>query len=152
MITLREITPDNWREIIALKVREDQRHFVESNVGSLAEAKVFPEHVPLAVYADEKPVGFVMYTYVDERKEHWIFRLMLADGEQNKGYGREAMRLTVQQMRERYGCQKIFISFEPENAVAEHLYASLGFRPTGEVLGGEVVYRLDLGGDLAEEA
>ena len=36
------------------------------------------------------------------------------------------------------------ISYEPENDIARKLYASLGFRVTGEVVGGEVVALLQL--------
>lgn len=143
-ITLREITPDNFEKILELKVREDQRNFVASNVYSLAEAKVFPACVPLAIYATEQPVGFLMYTFEQKRQEWWIFRLMIAAGEQGKGYGRAAMQQLVARMGALPGCRQIFISFEPENAVAEKLYRSLGFVPNNEIYEGEVVFRLDL--------
>lgn len=142
-VTLRDITPANWEAIIALKVREDQKNFVASNLYSLAEAKIFPDCVPLAIYAAEQPVGFLMYAYEDERREWWIFRLMIAQEEQGKGYGRAAMRLAIERMRAIPGCERIFISFEPENSVAEQLYRSLGFVPNDEIFHGEVVYRLD---------
>lgn len=142
-VSLRDITPANWEKIIDLKVRDDQKSFVASNLYSLAEARVFPDCVPLAIYAAEQPVGFLMYTYETERREWWIFRLMISAEEQGKGYGRAAMRLAIERMRAIPGCDRIFISFEPENAVAEQLYASLEFVPNQEVFNGEVVYRLD---------
>ncbi len=142
-VTLRNITSDNWEKIIALKVRDDQKSFVASNLYSLAEAKVFPDCVPLAIYADERPVGFLMYAYENDRREWWIFRLMIAEEDQGKGYGRTAMRLGIERMRTNPDCDRIFISFEPENSVAEQLYRSLGFVSNHEILGGEVVYRLD---------
>lgn len=143
-VSLREITPDNWENIIKLNVREDQKSFVASNIYSLAEAKIFSEHVPLAIYAADQPVGFLMYTYVQERNQWWIFRLMIAAEEQGKGYGRAAMRQIIARMQALPDCEQIFISFEPENAAAEQLYRSLGFVSNNEVWGGEVVYRLDL--------
>lgn len=142
-VTLRDITPANWEAIIAMKVREDQKNFVASNLYSLAEAKIFPDCVPLAIYAAEQPVGFLMYAYEDERREWWIFRLMIAQEEQGKGYGRAAMRLAIERMRAIPGCNRIFISFEPENSIAEQLYRSLGFVSNDETFHGEVVYRLD---------
>jgi len=142
-ITLREITPENWEAILKLAVRDDQKNFVASNLYSLAEAKVFPEHVPLAIYAGEQPVGFLMYTFERDRKEWWIFRLMIVANEQGKGYGRAAMQQAVARMRAQPGCRQIFISFEPENAPAEQLYRSLGFLPNDEIWGDEVVFRLD---------
>ncbi|GAP13267.1 acetyltransferases [Longilinea arvoryzae] len=142
-VTLRKITRENWERIIDLKVRDEQKRFVASNLYSLAEAKVFPDCVPLAIYAAEQPVGFLMYAYENDRREWWIFRLMIAEEEQGKGYGRAAMRLGIERMRANPDCDRIFISFEPENSVAEQLYRSLGFVPNHEILGGEVVYRLD---------
>ncbi|TXH42975.1 MAG: GNAT family N-acetyltransferase, partial [Burkholderiaceae bacterium] len=41
-ITLRPITPDNYRAVFGLKVAPDQVHFVADNVYSLAQARVFP--------------------------------------------------------------------------------------------------------------
>lgn len=143
-VSLREITPENWEAILKLAVRDDQKNFVANNLYSLAEAKIFPEHVPLAIYADEQPVGFLMYTFERSRKEWWIFRLMIAAGEQGQGYGRAAMQQAIARMHAQPGCDRIFISFEPENAPAEQLYRSLGFVPNNEVWGGEVVFRLDL--------
>lgn len=143
-VSLREITEDNWQRIVELKVRDDQASFVASNLYSLAEAKIFPACVPLAIYADGLPVGFLMYTFEETRKEWWIFRLMIAADQQGKGYGRAAMLLLIERMFALPGCRQIYISFEPENAVAEQLYRSLGFVSNNEIFEGEVVYRLDM--------
>jgi diamine N-acetyltransferase len=143
-VTLREITPDNFEKVLDLKVHDDQKTFVASNMYSLAEARVFPDCVPLAIYAAEQPVGFLMYTFEQKRKEWWIFRLMIDAGQQGRGYGRAAMVQLVERMRAIPGCEQIFISFEPENAVAEKLYRSLGFVSNHEIYEGEVVFRLDL--------
>ena len=68
-VSLREITPENWEAILNLSVRDDQKNFMAGNLYSLAEAKVFPEHVPLAIYADEEPGRLasraaIMYTNI----------------------------------------------------------------------------------------
>lgn len=39
-------------------------------------------------------------------------------------------------------CSGIAISYESENEGARRLYASLGFRETGEIIEGEVVARM----------
>ena len=58
------------------------------------------------------------------------------------------MQQTIARMRALPGCDRIFISFEPENAPAEQLYRSLGFVPNDEIWGDEVVFRLDLPKDV----
>lgn len=143
-ISLREVTPQNYETIITMQVREDQKNFVAPNVHSLAEARVFPNRYPLAIYANETPVGFLMYAYWEERQQHWIFRLIIAAEHQGQGYGRAAMRLLVERMRAIPGCQQIYISYEPENEAAKGLYASLGFCVTGEFVSGEEVACLEL--------
>ncbi|HLF74624.1 MAG TPA: hypothetical protein VI524_09775 [Anaerolineales bacterium] len=39
MPEVRPVTKDNWNELIELKVREDQTHFVASNLYSIAESQ-----------------------------------------------------------------------------------------------------------------
>ena len=41
MITLREVSKDNIEEVIALKVRDDQKTYVSSAAESLAQAYVY---------------------------------------------------------------------------------------------------------------
>ena len=144
VISLREITPQNFNAIAAMQVREDQKNFVASNLYSLAEAYVFPGRSPLAIYADETPVGFLMYVDWAERQQLWIFRLMIAAEQQGRGYGQAAMRLAIERMHAIPGCRQIYISYEPENQAARALYASLGFNITGEIEGGEEVACLEL--------
>ncbi len=143
-ITLREVNPENYNRIINLRVQADQLNFVASNLASLAEARVFPNRTPLAIYADDTPVGFLMYAYLEKRQQHWIIRLMIAAEHQGKGYGRAAMRLAIERMRDIPGCCQIFISYEPENHAAKSLYTNLGFCITGEFADGEGIARLDL--------
>lgn len=143
ILSLRPITPENFEEIIHLQVRDDQKTFVASNVYSLAEAYVQPTSTPLAIYAGEKPVGFLMSGFWVERHQHWIFRLMIAADQQGRGYGRAAMRLLLERMRALPDCRQIYISYEPENHIARDLYASLGFCVTGEMVDNEEVACLE---------
>ena len=64
-VTLREITPGNEAAVRALKVAPGQEQFVTSAPESLDEAKRTPEAHPWfrAIYAGERPVGFVMLSY-----------------------------------------------------------------------------------------
>ncbi len=144
MISLREINMDNFHECIHLKVNENQRNFVASNMYSLAEAKADGVSVPLAIYDDDTMVGFVMYNYDEKNKMGWIDRLMVDENHQKKGYGRFAMNEVIKRLKLIDSCEKIRTSFEPNNDVAKKLYTSLGFKLTGEVCGGESVAILDI--------
>jgi len=87
-------------------------------------------------------VGFIMYGRDPADNCYCVARLMIDERHQGKGYGRTAMLEAIKRMRAKPDCHEIVLSIEPENVVAEKLYESLGFRKTGEVIGGEVVMRL----------
>ncbi len=145
-VTLRRIDGSNLHQIIALKVRPEQQAFVASNVYSLAQAYAEPCCEPLAVYAGDTPVGFVMTALDEQDGEYWIYRLMIAESEQGKGYGRAAMAQVIARLRKHHPERKVlYISFEPQNEAARRLYASLGFAPDGRMDDdGEEIYRLTL--------
>ena len=146
MVSLVEIDRHNYLSILDLSVSEEQRPFVASNMYSLAQAFVQPECVPLALYAENKPVGFAMYCIDESDREYWIYRLMIDQRHQRRGYGRAAMLLLIDRIRSEMdeNRHRIFISFEPENEAAKALYESLGFEPDGRVEYGEIVYRLEV--------
>ena len=97
----------------------------------------------LALYAENKPVGFVMYALDEDDHEYWIYRLMIDKRYQRRGYGREAMRMLIERIQADEEHRVIYISFEPENIAAKALYESLGFVPDGRIEYGEVVYKLE---------
>lgn len=143
-VTLREITPDNFQECIDLKVGDGQETFVASNVKSIAQAKIYPSAVPLAVYHDDVMVGFSMHGFDADDQRYYLIRLMIDEKQQGKGYGKAAVRRIIERMREINDCREIYLSFVPDNTAAEKLYQSIGFERTGEISAGEIVMRYDL--------
>lgn len=153
-VELRPLTRDNiWQVVEDLTLHPGQEAFVAPNIDSIANAAVEPTFVPLAVYANDDLVGFVMYGQHPVSSAWWVIRLMIDREHQGKGYGREAMTATIAMMADQVGCDEIVTSFNPENAVAARLYASLGFQPTGEIEDGEplVVLRLSDHSSASEE-
>ena len=156
MPEVRPLTRDNWRELIKLQVREDQKHFVASNLYSIAEAQFGYDEpdgsghwdiYPFGIYADDgTPVGFLMYGYNFSypKLQAFITRLMVDEKQQGKGYGRFGMNWMLERFRNDERIKTVGISYEPENAVGRKLYASLGFIETGEIIGDEVLAVLQL--------
>ncbi len=138
-LQLRKISRENLLECIGLHTSDDQKEFVATNVFSIAQAYVEPTWVPLAIYADETMVGFVMYGREVETGFDWIIRLMIDARYQGRGYGRATMLELLATLRQPPDSKGIKISYSPQNQTAERLYAQLGFRPTGEIEEGEVV-------------
>lgn len=143
MIALKEIDRSNFFDVIKLSVTDEQREFVATNLFSLAQAKAFPECVCLAIYNDDTLTGFTMYCMDAEDHEYWIYRLMIDTKYQSKGYGKAAMEKLIERIKEDKQHRVIYISFEPENVWAKHLYEKLGFVEDGRVIDGEVVYKLE---------
>lgn len=147
MSRLEEITPDNFDAAISLKVRPDQEHLVAPVVRSLAEAYVHPDTAwPRLIVDGDRPVGFVMAFFdidfagdgkgLDLRSGLW--RLNIAAAAQGRGYGRFAVESVAAEIRRRGGT-RVTTTWHPGAVGPEGFYLGLGFRPTGEMSGGQTV-------------
>jgi diamine N-acetyltransferase len=143
-ITFRPVTRANFSAVVELTVAPEQAEFVAPNVNSLAEAYLEPSWTPLAIYAGDALVGFALFGRDDETGRWWLMRYMIDAQHQGRGYGTAALPKLIDLMIEHHGCGEIFLDYSPGNDVAERLYARMGFIPTGEMVGGEIVARLGL--------
>ncbi|MFD7640746.1 GNAT family N-acetyltransferase [Kitasatospora sp. NPDC059795] len=151
-LRLETLTPENIDAAIGLRVRPDQEHLVAPVVKSLAEAYVHPGTAwPRLLVDGERIVGFVMAFFdidfagdgrgTDLRSGLW--RLNIAAGEQGRGYGRFAVEAVAAEIRRRGGT-RLTTTWHPGEGGPERFYLGLGFRPTGETSGDQVVGELDL--------
>ena len=144
-VTVRELNAENWYECCTLKVSEEQEGFVDSNALSIAQSKYEPTLKPLAIYLDEKIVGFTMYNTVkEELGGYWIYRIMVDHRFQKKGIGKKAMELVIEEMKKLEGCTKIVVGYVSHNEEAKRLYSDLGFQDRGERFGKEVAVVLEV--------
>jgi GNAT superfamily N-acetyltransferase len=151
MMSLREITEENIGEVQGLRTTPDQERFVSSVAASLEEAAEVPEANPWfrAVYADERPVGFVMLAWnVDPQPPGiigpwFLWKLLIDHHDQRRGYGREVMRQIVALIRSQ-GATELLTSYGLGDGGPAGFYEALGFVPTGAVHDGEVLASLRL--------
>ena len=143
-VTLREVTKETIWPVMDLEVAEDQGHLVAPNSMSIAEAYFEPKAWFRAIYADDEPVGFIMLYDDPDTPKYYLWRMMLAEGQQRKGYGRRAMELLVEYVRSRPNATEITVGSIPGNGSPQAFYEGFGFVDTGEVKGGEVILRLEL--------
>lgn len=151
-VRFEEITPQNFSESIKLKVAENQERFVATNLYSIAQSKIYPTHLPFAIYAEDEMVGFVMYGLDTDDDKYYLGRLMIDEKHQGKGYGKAAVLKVIERMKEIEDCKEIYLSVVPENTGAAKLYASLGFEQTGEINEGEQIMRLSLKNEFSSTA
>jgi diamine N-acetyltransferase len=85
-ITLAEVTYDIVEQVVALKVREDQKDLVRDPRQSLNIAASEQDLRALAIYADEVLVGFCMYGTDEEDGRISVQSLMIDAAFQGKGY------------------------------------------------------------------
>ena len=134
MITIKEITTENIDDVLALKVRDDQKSFVVTNAESLAKAYVYSKTAyPFAVYEEETLVGFIMMGYYEVKGYYTLWEFMIDQNYQNKGYGRQALNLGIKFVKDTFNPESIYTGVAPGNAVAKGLYESVGFVSTGLV-------------------
>lgn len=75
-----------------------------------------------------------------------LWRLMIDSHYQNRGYGKEAVRLALEFVKT-FPCGKAeycWLSYEPENRIASQVYRLFGFVETGEMDGDELIAILKL--------
>jgi diamine N-acetyltransferase len=141
-VRLREITPENFKRCIELKVAEAQAGFVAPNVMSIAQSKIYPTYRPCAVYDGDEMVGFAMFGLDPDDGKFYLGRLMIDARHQGKGYGKAATLAVIDELRKNEACCEVYLSFVPDNEGAEKLYLSCGFERTGETSeSGEIVMR-----------
>ena len=155
MVRLERIGSGNIGDVLDLRVAESQKSFVAPNDQSLMEAYIALSHhgraFPFAVCDGDTAVGFCMVGYGadDDWKDappvahgnYNLWRLMIGERFQGRGYGKAAMRLILDFIHT-LPCGPAsccWVSYDPENAAAKALYAAYGFEETGDQDGDEVI-------------
>jgi diamine N-acetyltransferase len=151
-VTLCEITDGNRDAVLALRVAPGQERFVASVRDSLHEASEYPQAAPWyrAVCVADEPVGFVMLSWnvtpqpPDIIGPWFLWRILIDERHQDRGYGAEVVRQVAELVRANGGTE-LLTSYVPAEGGPAGFYQRLGFVPTGELdPQGEVIVRLDL--------
>ena len=146
-VRLKDVTEDNWHDVIALRLDAGQEDLVASNLYSIAESKFDPDARARAVYAGKRVVGFLMYDVQRKRDgshRATIYRFMIDRKYQDKGYGRAALSRALDEIKAIPRMKTVSIGYMPDNPVAKPFYASFGFVEVGRDEDGEVIAELAL--------
>ncbi|MCH2103630.1 MAG: GNAT family N-acetyltransferase [Planctomycetes bacterium] len=143
-VSLREITKDTVKSILALEVAEGQEDLVGDNGNSLAQALFEEKAWYRGIYAGDEPVGFLMLSVDREKPEFYLWRFMIDAKQQRKGYGKRAIELLIEEVRAQPEARELTLHVMdlPHSAVS--FYEALGFKLTGERDGDELVMSLPL--------
>ncbi len=142
MISLKQVDTTNFWEVIDQSVAKEHENLVLNNAVSIAQAYVQPECIPLAIYKEDTLVGFAMYCIDTDDGEYWIYRFMIDQRFQGKGYGKLALESLINRIKEDKNKNKILLGVHLDGKAAVHLYQSMGFEFTGQVFGQEYIMEL----------
>lgn len=139
MLHLKTITKEDWLKAISLRVREDQVKFVASNAVSLAQLNFLKNFHAKGIYHGEEMIGFTLFGIDEDDHEYWIYRMMIDQSYQGKGYGQTAVQLVIDDIRsmkeERH--KTITLSYEPTNEHAKRVYEKMGFQEIEGLINGD---------------
>lgn len=142
------ITPENWRVFNALKVKDEQKNFVASNVATLARAFAYRDYNSCvhAIYNGDEPIGILMqYDYKENDKLSCVLNeFMIAEQYQGKGYGRTALQLWLSMIKNEKKYDSIILCYKEGDEIACNLYLNMGFCHTGEVDEDEIIMEFNL--------
>jgi diamine N-acetyltransferase len=156
-VQLRDIVTDAHRAAV-LEVRRGpgQDRFVASVEESLQEAADEARACPRMWSVDdgEQLVGFVMIsdgipperlaTDRDLIGPYYLWRLLIDERHQRRGYGTAVLDEVVAYLRTRPGADVLWTSSGQGQGTPQPFYERYGFVPTGDTMDDEVVLRLDL--------
>lgn len=125
MITLREVTKENFYECCNLK--REVFDYVGNAESVLAEAYIYRDvATPYAIYLDDSIIGMVlMDTYVSDGVCEFT-DLFIADDYRNKGLGESVVRNVIDYLLKK-GAERIKITVNKANDKALHIYQKTGF-------------------------
>jgi diamine N-acetyltransferase len=151
IVTLIPITESNCDLAISLSVHPHQADYIPTVAESLLKAIVKPgglNYDPYAIHSEDGTmVGFLSHLYEEggDPGKAYLSGFFIAKEYQGMGYGRAALAAFIAMVREKQPrARDMRLAVHPDNAVAGALYASFGFVPTGLVLDGEDVLKLDI--------
>ncbi|WP_026866088.1 GNAT family N-acetyltransferase [Jeotgalicoccus marinus] len=133
MVEFKEITEENFEAVLKLKISnaQDQKRFVAPNVRSLADAYLYRnagDVFPYAVEAQEKVVGFILLDEDVEEKEYMIWRMMVGEEFQGRGYGKAIVKKVIEAFESDERFDVLIADYVVGNESMKKLLESLGFK------------------------
>ena len=137
MVTIRKIDSEGY--VTDLAVSPGQKHFVHSAERMLVDVKEDAElHASLfEILANELPVGLVYYADLPELNVYNLCQFFIDKRYQGKGYGKAALLLVLDKMREEGRYKRVSVTYQKRNVAAMRLYESVGFVHTGAEFEGD---------------
>jgi diamine N-acetyltransferase len=150
-LSLVEVTKENFDEVckLSLTLTPNQRKCVADNSISISEAHLYTNTWYRAIVLDNVAIGFVMVIKdfqaktVEDNPSLVLWRFMIGEPWQNKGYGKQVLDILIDQYR-REGIRTIYTSCHREENGPYGFYKNYGFVDMEYMVEGEEVLKLVL--------
>ena len=136
MIKLNEVTEENWFEVANLSVKDNQKNYVAPVIGILARGYVYRDcNVRIYVIQnDETVIGVsLVREFTDEPLGYDLQQFMIDQRYQGKGYGTEALRLILDELRQEGHYDHVEVCVKKVDIAGIHLYKKNGFVDSGYI-------------------
>lgn len=136
MISLGEITQENWLEAIRLQLAEEQLAFVANPMGVLARAYVYRDcrAQVWTIQEDGRVVGLAMVReFDDEPLGYELQQFFIDKREQGRGVGTAALGLVLDRLRQEGRWPTVEVCVKKADAPALRVYEKTGFLDSGYV-------------------
>ena len=152
MLEKRAVLRAHVPVLIGLQVHTHQRDLVTANVVTLAEAPYEPGaqvwglwagEVVVGLMAMQNPAGIAEPEPEDDLEAAYLWRLMIGEGHQGRGFGRAAMGL-AEAVARGWGFGRMVLGVSPEAHGNQGFYEALGYRATGRMAWGDRRMERDL--------
>ncbi len=146
MIHLKPVDETTFEAVIQLSVAKKDERRLAPNLYSLAQAWLYRKKEqlePLAILAGNQVVGFLLLLKEEEKESYLIWRLMIDQAYQNRGYGTEALKWIIQRAKDDPACSHLITSYVVGNHKMRGILEGLGFQSTG-LTTNEIVMTLEI--------
>ncbi|MEW9678405.1 GNAT family N-acetyltransferase [Pseudomonas sp. TE50-2] len=146
-IVLKDVTKDNWLDIISLEITEEQENYVALNSESLAASKFYEYYVNRGIYLAGEAVGFIQYysNHANGRPDEiFIDQLMVDINHQVKGVGTKAVALVLDEIRQMECIKSVSICYVEGHDVMRGFFERFGFKVVDQHEFEETIMRLEL--------
>ncbi len=124
-LNLQSIDKKNYQYMMLLDPGEEGKKYVAENSYTLLQA-IFDGNLDYVkgIYLGKTPIGLIYYYPID-KKSMFINRFMIDEKYQGKGFGKKALKLSLQYFISKYSPNILKIS--SSNPIALELYKNFGF-------------------------
>lgn len=110
MIHLEKVEGNDYRKFTRLKVKDEQKRYVASNLGILAKAfAYYNDSIVYGIYNDVTAVGLALVREYKDDNCYIFDQLMIDEKYQGNGFGKKATELILNDLKNKNKYNKIIL-------------------------------------------